>query len=89
MLWGSLGVVGDGLGSLSGPFGDPWGPKGRLWGCLGSALRILGIPGGSLGAPGVIFRFSLEIMDPLLAPFWHPFGTFFRLSGSVAFFIDF
>ena len=89
MLWGSLGVVGGGLGSLSGPFGDPWGPKGRLWGCLGSALRILGIPVGPLGTPGLIFGFFLDIMGPLLAPFWHPFGTFFRLSGSVAFFIDF
>ena len=102
-FWGSLGLLlgafGDPLGLPGGrwgwfgePFGilaDPWGPFGRLWGCLGSALRILGILGGSLGTPGLIFGFFLEIMGPLLAPFWHPFGTFFSLSGSVSFFTDF
>ena len=92
-LWGSFGAPWGSLGVVWGVFRDPLGipgvPFGRLWGCLGSALRILGIPGGSLGTPGLIFGFFLEIMGPLLAPFWHPFGTFFRLSGSVAFFIDF
>ena len=92
-FWGSLGSLLGAFRDLLGLPGGRWGwfgaPFGRFWGCLGSALRILGIPGGSLGTPGLIFGFFLEMLGPLLAPFWHPFGTFFRLSGSVAFFIDF
>ena len=96
-LWGTfrdpLGLPGGRWGVVWGAFRDPLGipgvPFGRLWGCLGSALRILGIPGGSLGTPGLIFGFVLEIMGPFVVPFWHPFGTFFRLSESVAFFIEF
>ena len=76
-------------GAFRDPLGIPGVPFGRLWGCLGSALRILGLPGGSLGTPGWIFVFFLEIVGPLMGSFWHPFGTCFRLSGSVAFLIEF
>ena len=80
-------------GSQQGPWRLFWVDFGRplalLWNLLGSSVGSLGIPGGSLGTPGLIFGFFLEIIGRLLAPFWHPFGTFFRLSGSVAFFIDF
>ena len=80
-LWGSFGAPWGSLGVVWGAFRDPLGipgvPFGRLWGCLGSALRILGIPGGSLGTPGLIFGFFLEIMGPVLAPFWILLGRVF------------
>ena len=76
-------------GARQGPLGILGVPLGAFWGCLGCALWMLVAPGGSLGAPRAISGFIWEIMGPLRAPFWDPFGAFFRLVGSVRFSIVF
>ena len=82
MLWGSLGVVGGGLGSLSGPFGDPWGP---LW----APLAVLGVcfadpwdPWGLLGRSRGDFQIFLRnygsSSGSILASFWEVFSSFWK-----------
>ena len=77
-----MGVVGGGLGSLSGPFGDPWGPLWAPLGLLGVCFADPWDPWGLLGHTRADFLIFLgnygSPSGSILASFWDGFSSLWK-----------